>query len=87
MKIVEHPKYQPRGFRWRKIGANGHGDYLVEYWRNNGPTKFTHCASLTECRKTAIALIRECSATYAEIYRYAENGVSTIPVIQCEYGA
>lgn len=85
--ITEHPKASPAGFKWRKIGAGLHGDYLVQYWRNNGPTKHANASSLTECRKLANSLIRECSATYCEVYRYAENGASIIPVIQCSYRA
>lgn len=84
MRKTEHPKTQPKNFRWRKIC--GRGDYLVKYWRNNGPSKFSGCSSLTECRKFAAALIREDSAAYCEAYRYAENGVSIIPVIQFELG-
>lgn len=87
MKTTEHPKTCPRYFHWRRIGAAKHADYQVKYWRNNGPSKYTGCTSLTEARKTAIALIRECSATTAEVFRYAENGVSIVPIIQCEYGA
>lgn len=85
MKNTEHPKTAPRGFKWRAIGAKRHADYQVNYWRNSGPTKRTSASSLTEARKMARALIREDSATYCEIYRYAENGAAIIPAIQAEY--
>ena len=86
MQITEHSKALPAGYRWRKIGGTSHPDYQVNYWRNSGPTKRAHETSLTAARKTAQALIREDSATMCEVYRYAENGVSIIPVIQVTYG-
>lgn len=86
MKITEHPKSQPRGYRWRKIGAAQHPDYAVCYWRGSGMAKIAHESSLTAARKTAKALIREGSATVCEVYRYAESAGSIIPVIHCEYG-
>lgn len=87
MKTMEHPKTCPVHYKWRTIGLKRHGDYIVKYWRNIGPTKHAHASSLTEARKMAVALIREDSATYCEVYRYAENGVSIYPFLQVEYSA
>lgn len=62
----------PAGMKWRRIGRPPHPDYNVRFDRGHMETGHTHCASLTEARRTAKAIVREGRA-WAEVLRYAED--------------
>lgn len=76
-------KRLPKGMRWKPKGG-----YSIRYSRHHIQTNWadgtTHCNTLTEARKDAKSLVRE-GAAWAEIFRWAENGVSNKGVFICSY--
>ncbi len=79
-------KQLPKGMHWRRIGLAQHADYQVRYDKGHLETGHTSCTSLTEARRTARSIVREGRA-WAEVFRYAENGVSIKPVFICSSAA
>lgn len=76
----------PKGFKWEEVA--GKPSYLIRWSRNHIHTSWadgnTHESSLTAARKSARSLVQE-GAAWAEVFRYAKNGVSLKPIFMCSY--
>jgi hypothetical protein len=77
-------KSLPKGMHWRTVGKPAHPDYMVRYDRGGMDVRHSHCASLTQARKEARAIVREGRA-WAEVFRWAESGVSMRSVFIASY--
>ena len=82
----------PYGYQWlrayrRKSGSPlGTDEYMVRSRSDAGSmeTRHDHCATLTEARKHAKAIVRNGKA-WAEIFRWAENGQGMRKVFIASY--
>lgn len=79
--VTNEPEAKPVGFRWVKTRPQ----YQVRSDAGGLSTRFDDCETLTEARKIAKQRIKAGQTTWAEVFRWAESGVSLRKFFVCEY--
>lgn len=88
--VESDDKTCPKGMRWqrayrRRLNATDRTpEYMVRWDKGHLNTGTSHCDTLTQARKEARALVAEGRA-WAEVFRWAENGVQMRRVHICSY--
>lgn len=71
--VTNDPEPLQRGLRWSSRKRDGKPPYMVRSDAGGMSTRHDHIDTLTEARKVARERAKACG--WAEIFRWAENGV------------